>query len=126
MLGRPFATVFFFILPNFSRAARLQTAEGGLAHRISRDCVVFPPENVVVGLTPRRQTLSHSDSRPEDGLLVRTPVNLCPLLFPRESALSRVVGKSVARKTLGCNTRTSQEVTHPSTTLAQARLTSEF
>ena len=26
----------------------------------------------------------------------------------------------------GCNTRTSQEVTHPSTTLAQARLTSEF
>ncbi|KAL2223923.1 UNVERIFIED_CONTAM: hypothetical protein Sindi_2921600 [Sesamum indicum] len=26
----------------------------------------------------------------------------------------------------GCNTRTSQGVTHPSTTLAQARLTSEF
>ena len=26
----------------------------------------------------------------------------------------------------GCNTKTSQEVTHPSTTLAQARLTSEF
>ncbi|KAJ0034804.1 hypothetical protein Pint_25357 [Pistacia integerrima] len=26
----------------------------------------------------------------------------------------------------GCNTRTSQEVTHPSTALAQARLTSEF
>ena len=26
----------------------------------------------------------------------------------------------------GCNTRTSQEVTHPSTTLAQARLTAEF
>ncbi|CAJ1935508.1 unnamed protein product [Sphenostylis stenocarpa] len=25
-----------------------------------------------------------------------------------------------------CNTRTSQEVTHPSTTLAQARLTAEF
>ena len=33
-----------------------------------------------------------------------------------------------ARKKLKreCNTRTSQEVTHPSTTLAQARLTSEF
>ena len=30
------------------------------------------------------------------------------------------------RKKEGCNTRTSQEVTHPSTTLAQARLTSEF
>ena len=26
----------------------------------------------------------------------------------------------------GCNTRTSSEVTHPSTTLAQARLTAEF
>src|SRR3954468_19038535 len=26
----------------------------------------------------------------------------------------------------GCNTRTSQEVTHPSTTLAQARVTAEF
>ena len=30
------------------------------------------------------------------------------------------------RRKKGCNTRTSQEVTHPSTTLAQARLTSEF
>ena len=29
-------------------------------------------------------------------------------------------------KKKGCNTRTSQEVTHPSTTLAQARLTAEF
>ena len=26
----------------------------------------------------------------------------------------------------GCNTRTSQEITHPSTTLAQAHLTAEF
>ncbi|EFH38449.1 expressed protein [Arabidopsis lyrata subsp. lyrata] len=26
----------------------------------------------------------------------------------------------------GCNTRTSREVTHPSTTLAQARLPAEF
>ncbi|WZZ47323.1 hypothetical protein YC2023_043582 [Brassica napus] len=26
----------------------------------------------------------------------------------------------------GCNTRTSREVTHPNTTLAQARLTEEF
>ncbi|KAK4252744.1 hypothetical protein QN277_014352 [Acacia crassicarpa] len=30
------------------------------------------------------------------------------------------------RKKKGFNTRTSQEVTHPSTTLAQARLTAEF
>ena len=29
-------------------------------------------------------------------------------------------------KKVGCNTRTSQEVTHPSTTLAQACLTAEF
>jgi hypothetical protein len=31
-----------------------------------------------------------------------------------------------AKRAGGCNTRTSQEVTHPSTTLAQARLTAEF
>lgn len=38
-----------------------------------------------------------------------------------------VVGKYVlGRKKKGCNTRTSQGVTHPSTTLAQARLTAEF
>ena len=30
------------------------------------------------------------------------------------------------RSKKGCNTRTSQEVTHPSTTLAQARFTAEF
>ena len=29
-------------------------------------------------------------------------------------------------KKRGCNTRNSQEVTNPNTTLAQARLTSEF
>ncbi|KAF7834411.1 hypothetical protein G2W53_009270 [Senna tora] len=32
----------------------------------------------------------------------------------------------VRKKKRGCNTRTSQQVTHPSTTLPQARLTSEF
>ena len=32
----------------------------------------------------------------------------------------------VVKREKGCNTRTSQEVTHPSTTLAQARLTAEF
>jgi hypothetical protein len=31
-----------------------------------------------------------------------------------------------AKRARGCNTRTSQEVTHPSTTLAQARITAEF
>ncbi|KAL4626601.1 hypothetical protein ACB092_05G108900 [Castanea dentata] len=34
--------------------------------------------------------------------------------------------KKMRRKRKGCNTRTSQEVTHPSTTLAQTRLTAEF
>ena len=34
--------------------------------------------------------------------------------------------KKKAGQKEGCNTRTSQEVTHPSTTLAQARLTAEF
>ncbi|KAL0455169.1 UNVERIFIED_CONTAM: hypothetical protein Slati_0856100 [Sesamum latifolium] len=37
---------------------------------------------------------------------------------------TRQLGGAVRKK--GCNTRTSQGVTHPSTTLAQARLTSEF
>ena len=34
-------------------------------------------------------------------------------------------GRGTSKK-MGCNTRTSQEVTQPSTTLAQARLTAEF
>ncbi|CAL9213137.1 unnamed protein product [Arabidopsis halleri] len=34
--------------------------------------------------------------------------------------------KKKKKKKKGCNTRTSREVTHPSTTLAQARLTAEF
>ena len=34
--------------------------------------------------------------------------------------------KKKAGQKEGCNTRTSKEVTHPSTTLAQARLTAEF
>ncbi|KAL2223918.1 UNVERIFIED_CONTAM: hypothetical protein Sindi_2921100 [Sesamum indicum] len=42
----------------------------------------------------------------------------------REKAGSWTGGGAVRKK--GCNTRTSQGVTHPSTTLAQARLTSEF
>ena len=38
---------------------------------------------------------------------------------------SRIVTMKI-EKTKECNTRTSQEVTHPSTTLAQARLTSSY
>ena len=39
----------------------------------------------------------------------------------------QVASRNSTRKSQkeGCNTRTSQEVTHPSTTLAQARLTTE-
>ncbi|KAL2224251.1 UNVERIFIED_CONTAM: hypothetical protein Sindi_2919200 [Sesamum indicum] len=42
----------------------------------------------------------------------------------REKQEAGRVGGAFRKK--GCNTRTSQGVTHPSTTLAQARLTSEF
>ena len=41
-----------------------------------------------------------------------------------KESLSKSFGRSGRKKE--CNTRTSQGVTHPSTTLAQARLTSEF
>uniref|UniRef100_A0A7N0UHY8 Uncharacterized protein n=1 Tax=Kalanchoe fedtschenkoi TaxID=63787 RepID=A0A7N0UHY8_KALFE len=36
------------------------------------------------------------------------------------------VGGRKNKRKKGCNTRTSQEVTHPSTTLAQGRFTAEF
>ncbi|CAJ1935532.1 unnamed protein product [Sphenostylis stenocarpa] len=42
-----------------------------------------------------------------------------------EGAAKWVVGIN-GKKDDRCNTRTSREVTHPSTTLAQARLTAEF
>ncbi|KAF9663327.1 hypothetical protein SADUNF_Sadunf17G0032600 [Salix dunnii] len=55
------------------------------------------------------------------------PHSLITAVFQR---LSRIDGMGRAKRERGqkegCNTRTSQEVTHPSTTLAQARLTSEF
>src|SRR5512142_1296245 len=54
-----------------------------------------------------------------------------PQLSPKgrhntRDAAARVKRGGERDKKEGCNTRTSQEVTHPSTTLAQARLTSEF
>src|SRR5512136_2433067 len=47
-----------------------------------------------------------------------------PQLHEGRSGASQKGGERDKKE--GCNTRTSQEVTHPSTTLAQARLTSEF
>jgi hypothetical protein len=44
----------------------------------------------------------------------------------REARRGSLPPRSRAKKGGGCNTRTSREVTHPSTTLAQARLTAEF
>lgn len=44
----------------------------------------------------------------------------------RLTCLACLEGKYIVGKKKGCNTRTSQGVTHPSTTLAQARLTAEF
>ena len=46
-----------------------------------------------------------------------------PLEMNEENEIKK---NSNGRRKKECNTRTSQEVTHPSTTLAQARLTSEF
>ncbi|ERN03623.1 hypothetical protein AMTR_s00042p00225140 [Amborella trichopoda] len=45
-----------------------------------------------------------------------------------ESSVARIWSRKRigGRNKKGCDTRTSQEVTHPSTTLAQARLTSEI
>ncbi|KAL2224259.1 UNVERIFIED_CONTAM: hypothetical protein Sindi_2920000 [Sesamum indicum] len=51
-----------------------------------------------------------------------TGVGVCGTVEKKQEA-GRVGG---AFRKKGCNTRTSQGVTHPSTTLAQARLTSEF
>ncbi|KAF9663338.1 hypothetical protein SADUNF_Sadunf17G0039400 [Salix dunnii] len=52
-----------------------------------------------------------------------------PVIANRRHGVKRGVVRRAKRERgqkEGCNTRTSQEVTHPSTTLAQARLTSEF
>ncbi|CAN8319729.1 unnamed protein product [Cochlearia groenlandica] len=47
--------------------------------------------------------------------------------FQRYEVFSAQKAKtSKLKRKKGCNTRTSPEVTHPSTTLAQARLTAEF
>ena len=44
----------------------------------------------------------------------------------RFPSLDSFSGKKKLKNKKGCNTRTSREVTHPSTTLAQARLAAEF
>ncbi|CAN8319681.1 unnamed protein product [Cochlearia groenlandica] len=47
--------------------------------------------------------------------------------FQRYEVFSEQKAKtSKLKRKKGCNTRTSREVTHPSTTLAQARLAAEF
>ena len=76
----------------------------------------------------------------ELGIAIATPFRK-PLSEPHETDCVAVTANSEAQNhrlggrregfwSLGaqkeCNTRTSQGVTHPSTTLAQARLTSEF
>ena len=50
----------------------------------------------------------------------------CVCIYIWKKASNRSVAENLKKKREGCNTRTSQGVTHPSTTLAQARLTSEF
>ncbi|KAK8540304.1 hypothetical protein V6N12_046591 [Hibiscus sabdariffa] len=48
------------------------------------------------------------------------------LYCTRPSTLNCGVQMGSSALVLECNTRTSKQVTHPSTTLAQARLTTEF
>ena len=50
----------------------------------------------------------------------------CPAPAGNCSPLRNPIAEKGKNKKVECNTRTSQEVTHPSTTLAQARLRSEF
>ena len=50
----------------------------------------------------------------------------CPAPAGNCSPLRNPIAEKGKNKKVECNTRTSQEVTHPRTTLAQARLTSGF
>ncbi|MED6203329.1 hypothetical protein PIB30_114432, partial [Stylosanthes scabra] len=52
----------------------------------------------------------------------------CPTRRSRASGRGSAAGRTGKKEVLKkrCNTRTSEDVTHPSTTLAQARLTEEF
>ena len=50
----------------------------------------------------------------------------CPATAGNCSPLRNPIAEKGKKKKVECNTRTSQEVTHPSTTLGQAHLTSEF
>ena len=50
----------------------------------------------------------------------------CPAPAGNCSPHRNPIAEKGKKKKVECNTRTSQEVTHPSTTLAHARLTSEF
>ena len=50
----------------------------------------------------------------------------CPAPAGNCSPHRNPIAERGKKKKVECNTRTSQEVTHPSTTLVQARLTSEF
>ena len=49
---------------------------------------------------------------------------ICNTVKNKRNKKIEVIKEKIEKKR--CNTRTSQEVTHPSTTLAQARLTAEF
>ena len=49
---------------------------------------------------------------------------ICNTVKNKRNKKIEVIKEKIKKKR--CNTRTSQEVTHPSTTLAQARLTAEF
>ena len=92
-----------------------------------------------VGFFARNGPQSRSEDPPRPRRGVRVGVRREDLPGPHPSQYDPRFFTTMARKVetesrlgpdgakkWGCNTRTSQGVTHPSTTLAQARLTSEF
>ena len=90
------------------------------------DTVTFPSSlrfSIVISSDEDRFDTVPSKPRPKDTLFTTEPGKKNSEMNIKRM-LARTVLKFDAKK--GCNTRTSQEVTHPSTTLAQARLTSEF
>ena len=78
-------------------------------------------------LAPRHRETTRGARTTASGKYFTTPYPYRSECYNRRmrGKYSRIV-TTKNRKKRECNTRTSQEVTHPSTTLAKARLTSEF
>ena len=89
-------------------------AHGGEEHAKGAEFVFTSPEEAV----------RHRKGLPGSPPAFRgESVGARPCISPPQNSSGWAEG---GRSKKGCNTRTSEEVTHPSTTLAQARLTAEF